>query len=173
MPRQSLIACLVFVAFGFAGTGFAQTPGESVTAASKPVITRKDDLPRHSYQLDIDVVDLYLPENRAALLGLADEVEADILADLGSYDIQDDKTVEEFYGVLANIAILEERWQDYLALLARQRELEPKEANRLTMGLYGEALAKARLGRAIPVQRCKKISSRPCRAWTTKWCRTT
>ena len=150
MPRQSLIACLVVVAFGFAGTGFAQTPGESATAASKPVITRKDDLPRHSYQLDIDVVDLYLPENRAALLGLADEVEADILADLGSYDIQDDKTVQDFYGVLANIAILEERWQDYLALLARQRELEPKEANRLTMGLYGEALAKARLGEGDP-----------------------
>ncbi len=150
MPRQSLIACLVVVAFGFTGTGIAQTPGESATAASKPVITRKDDLPRHSYQLHIDVVDLYLPENRQALLALANEVEADILADLASYDIQDDKTVQEFYAVLASIAILEARWQDYLALLARQRELEPKEANRLTMGLYGEALARARLGEGDP-----------------------
>jgi subtilisin family serine protease len=150
MPRQSLIACLVFVLASFSGTGFAQTPGESATAASKPVITRKDDLPRHSYQLDTDVVDLYLPENRPVLLALANQVEADILADLASYDIQDDKTVQDFYGVLASIAILEERWQDYLALLARQRELETKEANRLTMGLYGEALARARLGEGDP-----------------------
>jgi subtilisin family serine protease len=150
MPRQSLIACLAFVVLGFAATGYAQTPGESANAASKPVITRKDDLPRHSYQLDVEVVDLYLPENRPALLALANEVEADILADLASYEIQDDKTVQDFYGVLASIAILEERWQDYLALLARQRELETKEANRLTMGLYGEALAEARLGEGDP-----------------------
>lgn len=156
MPRQSLIACLVFVAIGFAGTGFAQTPGESATAASKPVITRKDDLPRHSYQLDVDAVDLYLPENRQALLDLANEVEADILADLASYDIRDDKTVQEFYGVLGSIAILEQRWQDYLALLARQRELETKEANRLTMGLYGEALARSRLAQGDPRQALQK-----------------
>lgn len=145
MPRQSLIACLVFVAVTFAGPGFAQPVLEAASAERKPVITRKDDLPRHAYQLDIDVVDLYQPENRATLLALAREVEADILADLASYDIQDAKTVQGFYGVLASIAILEERWEDYLALLAKQRELETKEANRLTMGLYGEALAQARL----------------------------
>ncbi len=112
---------------------------------NKPVITRKDDLPRHSYQLDLKVTDLYLPENRAALLGLAKAVEADILADLASLDIQDDKTVQEYYAVLGSVALLENRWQDYLELLEKQRALETKEANRLTMGLYSEALARARL----------------------------
>ena len=112
---------------------------------NKPVITRKDDLPRHSYQLDLKVTDLYLPENRAALLGLAKAVEADILADLASLDIQDDKTVQEYYAVLGSVALLENRWQDYLELLGKQRALETKEANRLTMGLYSEALARARL----------------------------
>ena len=115
------------------------------TPADKPVITRKDDLPRHTYQLDLKVVDLYLPENRATLTALADAVEADILADLSTYDIQDDKTVQEYYAVLGSVALLEERWQDYLDLLAKQRALETKEANRLTMGLYSEALARSRL----------------------------
>ena len=115
------------------------------TPADKPVITRKDDLPRHTYQLDLKVVDLYLPENRATLTSLAAAVEADILADLSTYDIQDDKTVQEYYAVLGSVALLEERWQDYLDLLAKQRALETKEANRLTMGLYSEALARSRL----------------------------
>ena len=115
------------------------------TPADKPVITRKDDLPRHTYQLGLKVVDLYLPENRATLTSLAAAVEADILADLSTYDIQDDKTVQEYYAVLGSVALLEERWQDYLDLLAKQRALETKEANRLTMGLYSEALARSRL----------------------------
>ena len=113
--------------------------------ADKPVITRKDDLPRHSYQLDLKVTDLYLPENRAALLSLARTLQADILADLAAWDIRDDKTVQEYYGVLGSVAMLENRWQDYLDLLERQRALETKQANRLTMGLYSEALARAQM----------------------------
>jgi len=47
--------------------------------------------------------------------------------------------------VLGRVALLENRWQDYLDILAMQRALETKEANRLTMGLYSEALAQAEL----------------------------
>jgi len=114
-------------------------------AAGKRVIERKDDLPRHSYRLKLDIVDLYLPENRDQLMALANAVEADILDDLASYDIRDDNTVQALHRVLGSIATLEKRWQDVLQLLARQRELESKEANRLTLGLYSEALARAEL----------------------------
>lgn len=145
MSRQHIIACLVFVALALPGAGHTQSDSGPAAVGSKPVITRKDDLPRHTYRLDLGVVELYRPENRAALLALADAVEADILADLASYDIRDDSTVQDMYGVLGRIALLEDRWEDYLALLAKQRELETKEANRLTMGLYGEALARAEL----------------------------
>jgi subtilisin family serine protease len=116
--------------------------------AGRRVITRKDDLPRHSYQLDLKVTDLYLPENRATLVSLAQAVKADILADLATYDIRDDNTVQGYYALLGSVAILENRWQDYLDILARQRALETKEANRLTMGLYSEALAKAEISGA-------------------------
>ena len=143
MTRHFSVARLAFVMVAiFLGGAVRAETGPAATA-DKPVITRKDDLPRHSYQLDLDVVDLYLPENRGALLALADQVEADILADLAAYDIQDASTVQDLYGVLGHIAILEQRWQDYLVLLDKQRELESKAANRLTMGLYGEALARA------------------------------
>ncbi|MEM8564487.1 MAG: S8 family serine peptidase [Pseudomonadota bacterium] len=111
----------------------------------KTVVARKDDLPRHTYQLDVPVTELYSPENREILLALANEVEADILANLENYEITDDSTVQDFYSVLGVIALLEDRWQDYLDLLQKQRALESKEATALTMGLYGEALAQARL----------------------------
>ncbi|AQA18440.1 hypothetical protein BST95_09520 [Halioglobus japonicus] len=109
--------------------------------AAKPVIETQDDLPRHTYELELKVVDLYASENRETLLDLADQVQADIEGDLEKYDIRDDNTVKGFYSVLGTIAILEGRWQDYLDYLGKRRELESKEANRLTMGLFGEALA--------------------------------
>tara|TARA_R110001592_G_scaffold363393_2_gene687370 strand:+ start:28309 stop:30231 length:1923 start_codon:yes stop_codon:yes gene_type:complete len=112
---------------------------------SKQVITRKDDLPRHTYQLNLAVTELYLPENRAALLQLAKAVEADILADIETYEITDNSTVQDYYALLGSVALLENRWQDYLDILATQRALETKEANRLTMGIYSEALAQAQL----------------------------
>ncbi len=116
--------------------------------ADKPVIEKKDDLPRHVYQLEVPVTDLYLPENRDRLLALAAQVRADVEGDLEQYDIRDDNTVQEFYGLLGTIAVLEGRWQDYLDLLDARRALETKEANKLTMGLYGEALARAQLASA-------------------------
>ncbi|WP_240732903.1 S8 family serine peptidase [Halioglobus maricola] len=114
-------------------------------AAAKPVIETQDDLPRHTYELNIKVVDLYAEENREVLRELADQVQADVEGDLAKYDIRDDNTVQGFYSVLGTIAILEGRWQDYLDYLGKRRELESKDANRLTMGLFGEALATVEL----------------------------
>ena len=148
MYLKSLFACPAFVLLVLVGAANAQAALTPAANESKPVITRKDDLPRHSYQLDLDVLELYQPENREALLALANEVEADLLEDLATYDIQDANTVQGLYGVLGTIAVLENRWQDYLQLLAKQRELETKEASRLTMGLYGAALARAKIAAA-------------------------
>ena len=117
-------------------------------AAARPVIEKRDDLPRHSYRLEIPVVDLYLPEHRSTLLSLAAQVRNDVEGDLAAYDIRDDNTLQEFYGLLGSVAILEGRWQGYLDLLRKRRALETKEANRLTMGVYGEALAEASLANA-------------------------
>ena len=123
---------------------FAEQPA----ATGKPVIERQDDLPRHFYQLDLPVVALYQADNREALHTLATAVAEDIEADLASYDIRDANTVQEFYSVLGSVALMEQRWQDYLDYLDKRRALETKEANRLTMGLVGEALARVKLAGA-------------------------
>lgn len=124
--------------------GLAQ-PLAAMQVDARPVIEKKDDLPRHTYQLEIPVVDLYLPENREVLMGLARELKKDVSGDLEQLDIRDDNTVQSFYSMLGTIALMEGQWQTYLDYLARRRELESKEANKLTMGLYGEALASARI----------------------------
>ena len=106
MYLKSLFACPAFVLLVLVGAANAQAALTPAANESKLVITRKDDLPRHSYQLDLDVLELYQPENREALLALANEVEADVLEDLATYDIQDASTVQGLYGVLGTIAVL-------------------------------------------------------------------
>ncbi len=143
-----IICSWLMLVVGLAWVSSASPAAPAAQTAAKPVIEKKDDLPRHSYRLEIPVVDLYLPEHRSTLLSLAEQVRKDIEGDVASYDIRDDNTLRDFYGLLGSIALLEERWQDYLDLLEQRRALETKEANRLTMGIYGEALANAKLAQA-------------------------
>lgn len=147
MSKKLIFACLSFSLLSLSSfcSVAASVEPPAAQSGNKQLIARKDDLPRHSYQLDLAVTDLYLPQNRAALLALAKAVEADILADLETYEITDDSTVQDYYAVLGSVALLENRWQDYLDILAKQRALETKEANRLTMGIYSQALAQAQL----------------------------
>ena len=135
-------------------------------ADERPVITKKDDLPRHSYQLDIPVTALYENENRDALLALSRAVAADIEDDLASFDIRDDNTVQEFYAVLGSVAALQGDWPGYLDYIEQRRELESKRANRLSMGLAGEAIARARIDGdarpdAIAAQLRERLESLP------------
>jgi len=120
-------------------------------AAERIVIEKKDDLPRHSYQVDLPVTALYAPENRDALLALAAAVREDVAGDLKRFDIRDDSTVQDYYGMLGSVAIAEGDWDGYLASVEQRQALETKEANRLTLGLAGRAVARAALaGEATP-----------------------
>ena len=112
---------------------------------TRPVIEKQDDLPRHTYTVTGQATALYTSETRDELLTLAKAIQADIENDLATYDIRDDNTIQGFYAVLGTVALLEEDWQGYLDWLAKRRALETKEANRLTMGLVGKAIAQARL----------------------------
>ncbi|MFT7289559.1 MAG: subtilisin family serine protease [Halieaceae bacterium] len=146
---QPLIKCALLCPLLLAATLHPLSAGASESAAQTPgekrVIEKKDDLPRHSYQLELPVSALYAAENRESLVQLAMALKADVLADLDTYDIRDSNTVQGFYGVLGAVALLEEDWEGYLALLEKRRALETKAANRLTMGLLGESIARAEL----------------------------
>lgn len=127
----------------------------------RPVITKKDDLPRHTYQLTVPVTALYEDDNRDALIELADAVAADIRDDLSRFDIRDDNTVQDFYAVLGASAALRGDWAGYLDYLDRRRRLETKRANQLTMGLAGEAIARAAIdGRHGPEAIAEQLRAR-------------
>ena len=111
--------------------------------AEKIKIEKMDDLPRYTYKIDMKAVELF--DNQEALMKLAQEVKRDLLADLDKYEILDNNTLQGYYSNLGTIAILEGDWETYLEYLAMRRELETKEANRLTMGNLGEAVAKAQM----------------------------
>jgi len=110
-----------------------------LTAQEKQIIEKRDDLPRHTYQIKVKAVELFKDET--ALMNLAARVKTDLKQDLDSYNIKDKTTLQEFYATLGTIAILEGHWSDYLEYLKLRRELEDKEATRLTMGMVGEAIA--------------------------------
>ncbi|MBU0691120.1 hypothetical protein KKH18_04820, partial [bacterium] len=99
--------------------------------AEKIKIEKMDDLPRYTYKIDMKAVELF--DNEEALMKLAMEVKRDLLADLEKYEILDNNTLQDYYSNLGTIAILEGDWDKYLEYLAMRRELETKEANRLTM----------------------------------------
>lgn len=137
MIRSTIRYSLITVALSLAA---------SVAAADnddRPVITKKDDLPRHTYQLDIRVTALYEEDNREALIALAEAVTTDIESDLSRFVIRDDNTLQGFYAVLGAAAALQGDWAGYLHHLDQRRRLETKRANQLTMGLAGEAIARA------------------------------
>ncbi len=114
-------------------------------AADKTVIEKKDDLPRHSYRVDLPVPALYEPGNRDALLALAAAIREDVTGDLERFDIRDDSTVQDYYGMLGSVAIAEGDWRTYLDTVEKRQALESKEAKRLTLALAGRAVANAAL----------------------------
>jgi subtilisin family serine protease len=113
-----------------------------IVAKEKKVIEKRDDLPRYTYKINMKAVDLY--QNESALLELASKVKKDLENDLDSFIINDKTTLQDFYTTLGTIATLEGRWSDYLGYIEKRRELEDKEATRLTMGMVGEAIAEGK-----------------------------
>ena len=60
----------------------AAVEAPAVSAVERPVISRKDDLPRHSYQIEIPAVALYEAANREVLMALAEQIRRDAEQDL-------------------------------------------------------------------------------------------
>ena len=133
--RQSYRICLtvgVILAVCFAG---------NVLAADKIKIEKLDDLPRHTYTLEIKALELL--ENDEAFGNLVAAVKADLESDLATYEIDDKSTLQGYYGTLGSIALLEEQYDDWFAYFELSQALEDKEAVKLTNGLSTRAYIKA------------------------------
>jgi len=115
-------------------------PGEPQTS-TKIKITSLDQLPQHTYKLDMPPSELI--QNKPAFTAFAKRVRLDLESDLATYDVKDAATLKGWYGTLANLALLDGRWDEALDYLNRSQGLEEKEASRMTAGAVGRALIAA------------------------------
>jgi hypothetical protein len=96
-------------------------------------IERADQLPTRAYP--VTTRPSALIQDPKATAALAAALRKDIEADLRGYDIEDKATLIAMKGTLAQIAVLEERLDDALALAAQVKELQEKPALKLLVGL--------------------------------------
>jgi len=130
MKTRVLIAALVA---GLAvGTAFAQT---------KKRIEKADDLPRFSYPVkgDLEVI-VRDPQQFAAF---AASVRRDTESVLAGYDIAENATKRQLLGVLAQLDVLDGRYDDALKLADEIRALQEKPADKLLSGLSMRAVVAA------------------------------
>ncbi|HSN56120.1 MAG TPA: S8 family serine peptidase [Candidatus Sulfomarinibacteraceae bacterium] len=100
-------------------------------------VTNLDELPRFSYPVEGSVVPILTSDE--AFAELAAKVRADIEGVLAKYEIEDAATLQGYHGVLARLDLLAGNHEAALAHLERVRELESKEAGKLTTGLFAKA----------------------------------
>lgn len=116
------------------------SPGASPPTARIRVETA-DQLPRHAYAIDTTASALLLDDARFE--ALAEQVEADINSDLGTFDIRDRGTLKGYYGTLAALALHRRDYDVAVAYEDSVRALEDKPALRLVTGIPDRALAEA------------------------------
>ncbi len=119
-----------------------QEPGQKIT------ITRLDDLPQHTYPHAGQVTELMKSDDQIA--NLAAKVRASIESDLAKYDIQDRSTLQRMYSTLMVIDLLNEQYDKAIVRLDMIRNLEEKEAKRLTVGLTTLPMIAARRAGGSP-----------------------
>ncbi len=111
--------------------------GPAGKTGGKIKVTKLDDLPQHTYPVSGKVSDMLQSEEQIA--ALAKNVRTDIENDLATYDIDDPTTLQRMQSRLLTVDLLQNRDDDALARIEQIRELEDKEASKLTTGLVTRA----------------------------------
>ncbi len=111
------------------------------TTASKPRIERAADLPRFSYPVSGDLIALM--NNPAQFKPLVEKIRQDYAGVLATYDIAENTTQRQYLGLLTQVAMLDGRYDDALALAARVKALQDKPADKLLSGLVTRAVVAA------------------------------
>jgi hypothetical protein len=130
-----------FALFALAALVIGLGAGSSF-AADKIKIEKLDDLPRHTYKIEMKAVQFV--QDTAAVAKLAHEVQKDVEADLAKYDITDKSTLQGLYSVLGTVALIDGKHDVYLDYLSKRKALEDKEATKATMGLVAMSYVQAK-----------------------------
>ena len=114
----------------------------AIAFGEKIPVKTLDDLPRHAYPVTSTVSAMLKSSEDFQTFAVA--VRADLEADLAAYDIQDASTLQQMYGSLLTLDIMEHRHAEARTRIEQIRKLEDKEAKRLTTGLTALAVIRAR-----------------------------
>lgn len=134
-PRRVLVPLLLCATI-VATVG--SVPSVARGSVEKIKITKLSDLPPHTY--DVSGKPSVIVEDAKTMLDLAARVDADIVKDLVTYEIEDRTTLKRFAATQLSIAMLRKEWERALALAERIRDLEDKPADKLTTGLLIHAI---------------------------------
>jgi hypothetical protein len=133
--RWTGTSCLLAAALAAGAPVGAQAP------AGRPVVEAASQLPRKTYVLPRKPSEMLA--DPAAVAALAREVDADLAAITGQYEIRDRSTLTDFYTLRMQIALLQRRYSDAVEWAEKIALLQDKPAQRATAGLlaYGYAAA--------------------------------
>lgn len=112
------------------------------TAQEKKVINTAADLPRVQVQLPAKPSEIAV-NGGPQLEALEAQLEAHVRDLLANYDIKDRATRMSLLSLLAQDALVDNRWDEYLTLSDQIAALEEKPAQRAVSGLMGKAYARA------------------------------
>lgn len=138
--RLAALSLILATGLWAGGCQEPQHPGHD--HQQKQVITRLDQLPQHTYPVDEPLIDML--QDDEAMMGLAAAVRRDTEDMLENYEIPDDTTIQRLHGALMTADLVQGDTDAALGHLERMRELEDKEASRLTMGMALKARLAAR-----------------------------
>ena len=113
----------------------------AAAAHEKKRIDKAADLPRFTYKVDGDLEALVRDEAKFRVF--ANQVRRDNEAVLAEYDITEKATQRQYLGVLAQIDMLEGRYDDALKRAAQIRQLQEKPADKLLSGMQLRAIVAA------------------------------
>ena len=112
-------------------------------------VERAVDLPRHFYPVSTTVTAMFQEDQQFA--ALAQQVAADLRADLSKYDIRDHATLASYYTTLSDLALERVDYKSVLAYQDSVRSVEDKPALRLSAGILERARVAATRGRGEPL----------------------
>ena len=123
-------------------TACAVAPSTPVTAeAPKQRIEKAADLPTFTYAVQGDLAALVRDDAR--LKPLSKLIARDYSGVLAKYDIAESASQRQYLGTLAQIALLDERFDETLRLTAQVKSLQDKPADKLLSGLLTRSIVAA------------------------------
>jgi hypothetical protein len=130
----------LLIAF-LAGCAVAPPIPPTPTGTAKQRIDKAADLPRFSYPVQGDLASLVRDDAR--FMPLSQKMAQDYSGVLAKHDIAETASQRQYLGLLAQIALLDGRFEETLRLTAQVKNLQDKPADKLLSGLVTRAIVTA------------------------------